>query len=138
MRTGLPEIGGASTLADGTGANDLVQWQDGGNIVSPVCWDGLLFSISHISILTCRDAESGGIHWTHRLGSRGLASLVAGDGKLYVLDQEGALQVFAANTTGSVLAPHSLRENCSATPAIAASMLFVRTAGHLYCIGSGE
>src|ERR1700730_13678234 len=110
----------------------------GGNIVSPVCWDGLLFSISHVGILTCRDAEFGRIHWTQRLGSRCLASLVAGDGKLYALDQEGTLHVLAADATGSELATHALRENCSATPAIAAGVLFVRTSGHFYCIGSGK
>jgi outer membrane protein assembly factor BamB len=110
----------------------------GSNIVSPVCWDGLLFSVSHIGILTCRDAESGQIHWTKRLGSRCLASLVAGDGKVYALDQEGTLHVLAADATGSMLATHSLRENCSATPALAESLIFVRASGHLYGIGTGE
>ena len=110
----------------------------GGNIVSPVCWDGLLFSTSHLGVLTCRDAESGRIHWTKRLGSRCLASLVAGDGKLYALDQEGTLQIFSADTIGSELATHSFHENCAATPALATSGLFVRTSGHLHCIGSGE
>jgi outer membrane protein assembly factor BamB len=110
----------------------------GGNIVSPVCWDGLLFSVSHLGVLTCRDAESGQIHWTERLGGRCLASLVAGDGKLYALDQEGTLHVLAANSTGSMLATLSLLENCSATPAITAGVLFVRSSGHLFCIGSGE
>ena len=110
----------------------------GSSIVSPVCRDGLLFSTSHLGILTCRDAESGRIHWTQRLGSRCLASLVAGDGKVYALDQEGTLHVLAADTTGSILATHSLHENCSATPALAENMVFVRAAGHLYCISSGE
>ena len=111
----------------------------GGNIVSPVCWDGLVFSMSHIGILTGRDAESGHIHWTKRLGSQYLAlALVAGDGKLYALDQNGTLNVLAADKTGSELATHSLHESCSATPAIAAGVLIVRTSGHVYCIGSGE
>jgi len=110
----------------------------GGNIVSPVCWDGLLFSVSHAGILTCRDAESGRIHWTKRLGSRCLASLVAGDGKVYALDQEGTLYVYAADTEGSELATCALAEPSSATPAIAANALYVRTSGHLYCIGSGQ
>ncbi len=110
----------------------------GSNIVSPVCWDGLLFSVSHLGVLSCRDAESGQIHWTKRLDSRCLASLVAGDGKLYALDKEGTLHVFAADTTGSVLATHALGENCSATPALAAGALIVRTSNHLFCIGSGD
>jgi outer membrane protein assembly factor BamB len=110
----------------------------GGNIVSPVCWDGLLFSVSHIGVLSCQDAESGQIHWKNRLGSRCLASLVAGEGKLYALDQAGTLQVFATDTTGTVLATHEFLENCTATPAIATGVLFVRTNSHLYCIGNGE
>jgi outer membrane protein assembly factor BamB len=110
----------------------------GGNIVSPVCWDGLLFSTSHARVLTCRDAESGRIHWTQRLGSRCLASLAAGDGKIYALDQEGTLQIFAADATGTELASHSFGEACPATPALTANGLFVRTARHLYCMGSGS
>jgi len=110
----------------------------GGNIVSPVCWDGLLFSVSHLGILTCRDAQTGNIHWTERLDNRCLASLVAGDGKVYALDQEGTLHVYAADATANLLVTHSFRENASATPAIAANMLFVRTSGHLHCVGNAE
>ena len=108
----------------------------GGNIVSPVCWKGLLFSVSDARILNCVDADSGRIQWTKRLESRCLASLAAGDDKLYVLDQEGTLQVFAADATGAVLATHSFAENCSATPALADDGLFVRTAGHVYRLGN--
>jgi outer membrane protein assembly factor BamB len=107
----------------------------GGNIASPVCWDGLLFSMSHAGILTCRDAESGQIHWNKRLG-RCLASLVAGDGKLYVLDQDGTLHVLAADTIGTELDSLSLLENGSATPALAAGRIFVRTSSSLHCIAS--
>jgi outer membrane protein assembly factor BamB len=110
----------------------------GGTVVSPVCWGGYLFSVSHIGVLTCRDASSGQVHWTMRLGSRCLASLTAGDGKVYAVDQEGTLHVFAADATGTLLATLSLDESCAATPAIAANVLFVRTSGHVCCIGSGE
>lgn len=110
----------------------------GGGIVSPVCWNGLLFSISHVGVLTCRDADSGQIHWTERLGGRCLASLVAGDGKVYAVDQTGMLTVFAADTTGTMLASHAFGENCSATPALAAGAIFARTAGHVYRMGGGD
>ena len=109
----------------------------GGIVASPVCWDGLLFSMTHNGFMNCRDAETGRIHWTKRLG-RCLASLVAGDGKVYALDQEGTLYVLAADAIGELLATHSFGENCSATPALAGGMLFARSSGHLHCIGSGE
>jgi outer membrane protein assembly factor BamB len=110
----------------------------GGTIVSPVCWDGHLFSVSHLGVLTCRDAESGQVHWTTRLGSRCLASLVAGDGKVYALDQDGILQVFAAGSTGTLLATPSLDEPCTATPALVPGMLIVRTSGHVCCLGNDD
>ena len=127
--------------APGAAAPARTVWSNsktGGNIVSPVCWNGLLFSTSHIGVLTCRDAETGTIHWSTRLDNRCLASLVAGGGKLYALDQEGTLQVLAADTNGSVLATHSFNEHCAATPALAANMIVARTAGHLYGVGSGK
>jgi outer membrane protein assembly factor BamB len=110
----------------------------GGNIVSPVCWKGLLFTVTHAGILCCLDADSGRIHWMKRLECRCLASLAAGDDKIYVLDQEGNLQVFAAAATESLLASHSFAENCSATMALAEGGLFVRTAGNVYRLGSGK
>ncbi len=110
----------------------------GFNIVSPVCWDGMLFSISHAGVLTCRDAETGKDHFDKRLGRRFLASLVAGDGKVYALDQDGTLTVCAADTNFTELATYSFDENCAATPALAEGKLFVRTSGYLYCLGSGE
>ena len=109
----------------------------GGIVASPVCWDGLLLSMTHNGFMNCRDAETGRIHWTKRLG-RCLASLVAGDGKVYALDQEGTLYVLAADAIGELLATHSFGENCSATPALAGGMLFARSSSHLHCIGSGE
>jgi outer membrane protein assembly factor BamB len=115
-----------------------VNTRTGGNIVSPVCWDGLVFSASHHGVLVCQDVATGRMKWFKRLGSRCLASLVAGDGKLFVLDQEGELSVFAADTTGALLTSLSLNESCSATPALAANCLFVRTSRHVCCIAGGK
>jgi outer membrane protein assembly factor BamB len=110
----------------------------GGNIVSPVCWDDLVFAVTHHGILTCQDFETSRIEWTKRLGGRCLASLIAGDGKIYVLEQDGELSVFSADTTGALLTSLSLNETCSATPALAANCLFVRTSRHVCCIASGK
>lgn len=93
--------------------------------------------MSHVGVLSCQDVESGEIHWTQRLGSRCLASLAAGDGKIYALDQEGTLHVFAADATETVLATHTLSESCSATPALVDGAVFVRTSRHLCRIGDG-
>jgi outer membrane protein assembly factor BamB len=113
--------------------------KEGGNMVSPVCWDGMLFCISHVGVLSCRFAETGKVHWRKRLGDRWfLGSLTAGDGKLFAVNHEGTLFVVAANSTGDVLAEYHFGENCAATPAIANGAILVRTANHLWCVSSTE
>jgi outer membrane protein assembly factor BamB len=42
----------------------------GGNIVSPVCWEGQLYTVNHAGFLFCRDADSGRFRWQTRLGGR--------------------------------------------------------------------
>jgi outer membrane protein assembly factor BamB len=100
-----------------------------------VCADGLLFTISHVGVLMCRSADTGEVHWNHRLAARCLASPVIGDGKLYVVDQEGTLTVFAADVSATkLLAEYRLDASCAATPALADSAIFVRTARRLACL----
>jgi outer membrane protein assembly factor BamB len=94
-----------------------------------------LFTISHVGVVMCRSAETGEQHWNHRLAARCLASPVIGDGKLYVVDQEGTLTVLAADLAeAKVLAEHRFNESCAATPALANGAIFVRTARQLYCL----
>jgi len=53
---------------------------------------------------------------------------VAGDDKLYVVDQDGTLYVVPANTEGTQAAEYRLDERCATTPALANGCVFVRTA----------
>jgi outer membrane protein assembly factor BamB len=107
----------------------------GAGMSSPVCWGGLLFSISSNGVLSCRNADTGKPHWSTRLRERFLGSLAAGDGKLFAVDRDGTLYVVAADLTGAVLAELRLDEACAATVALANGHVFVRTADHLWCIG---
>jgi len=106
----------------------------GGTMVSPVCWDGLLFAVSHLGVLSCRSADTGDVHWSKRLGARYLGSIVAGDGKLFAVDHEGTLFVVSADRQGAVLAEFPLFEPCAATPALADRCIFVRTSRHVICV----
>jgi outer membrane protein assembly factor BamB len=67
------------------------------------------------------------------LRGRFLASLVAGDGKVYSVNEEGSVFVVDASK-GVLLAQLALGESCAATPALADGCLFVRTAEHLHCL----
>ncbi len=96
----------------------------------------LLFLISDGGILRCLDLANGHLIWEKRLHRSYSASLVAGDGKLYVVSEEGDVHVLAVSAECQVLAVNRLGEDCLATPALAQGALFVRTRQHLCCYSS--
>lgn len=63
------------------------------------------------------------------------ASMVYGDGRLYVTNQKGETLVFAANPKYELLEINRLDEHTNASLAIAQGNLFIRTDKHLWCIG---
>jgi len=86
---------------------------------------------------TCLDARTGGRVWRKRFGGAFTASPVAGDGKLYFCDEAGGTLVIASGTKSyRELARNQLDEPIYASPAISQGKLFLRTAGHLVCVGA--
>jgi outer membrane protein assembly factor BamB len=84
--------------------------------------------------LTCYNPGNGQRVWEARLGGAFTSSLVAADGHIYAANEQGTFYVFAAAEHFQLLATNRLDEQCLATPAIADGDLFVRTAGHVYCV----
>ena len=63
------------------------------------------------------------------------SSPVAGDGKVYLINQRGDLSVISGDRDWQLLHRAKFGEDVHATPAIADGCIYVRTAGHLYCFG---
>ena len=63
------------------------------------------------------------------------ASPVLADGKIYVTNEDGVTSVIKAGPQFEVLAENDLAEYCLSSPAVSEGQLFIRTSGHLYCIG---
>ena len=61
------------------------------------------------------------------------SSPVAGDGKVYLLDQKGRLSVISGEGKWQVLHRAQFGEETYATPAIVDGRIYLRTDGHLYC-----
>ena len=70
-----------------------------------------------------------------RLGKRHSASPIVAEGRLYFLDDNGVTHVIKAGPKFEVLARNDLGEECFASPAVSRGQIFLRTTGHLYCIG---
>ncbi|MBI3866557.1 MAG: PQQ-binding-like beta-propeller repeat protein, partial [Planctomycetia bacterium] len=86
------------------------------------------------------DAATGKARWElARIRNIGdyFASPVAGDGKIYVVGENGFVIVLAQGAPLKVLAKNDLREQCIASPAIADGRLYFRSLEKLFCI-SGE
>ena len=105
---------------------------------SPVVVGDYLYTVKNGGVMTCLNAKTGELVWQERLPAKGAyyASLVAADGKIYALDEEGKATVVAAKPAYELLSSNDMGERCMASPAISGGQLFIRSDEHLFCIGS--
>jgi len=82
------------------------------------------------------DAKNGETLWRERLGGAFTASPVAGDGKVYLLNESGETFVFEASAPPKLVSRNRLEERTLASPAISGGTLFIRTDAHLVAIGA--
>lgn len=102
---------------------------------SPLYYQGFVFTVKDGGILSSIDAQSGEMVKFARLPTAGdfFASPVAGNGKVYLVNDEGDLSVVSAVGKWQVLATAKFGEPVYATPALADGRIYLRTVGHLYC-----
>jgi outer membrane protein assembly factor BamB len=135
-------FGKAHLLAiDPTGKGDItdshVQWvapKGIGSKPSQVLHDGLIFNVHDAGVASCLDAESGEEVWSQRLGSQFSASLLIGDGRLYLFDHEGAGYVIEPGREYKLIAKNQLDDGCMASPVPLSDSLLLRTRTALYRI----
>lgn len=85
----------------------------------------------------CLNLETGKPMWQSRLAGGGAwGSVVLADGRLYITVKNGTTHVFLPNPRKfQLVASNALGESSMATPAISDGNIFIRTSGHLFCIG---
>jgi outer membrane protein assembly factor BamB len=108
------------------------------HLVSPLLVDGKLLLFKSGGFASCFDIKKGKLLWDRTrigIGSQIMAQPVHGDGKIYVVGQNGKVAVLALGTKLKVLARNDMGEDCIATPAIADGRLYIRTRTKLYCVG---
>ena len=137
---GYPELEmlGIDPRGRGNVSNTHVIWRThrGASYVpSPVAHDGHFYVVSDNGIASCLAAKTGQVKWKHRLGRHHHPSALVGGGHVYFLDDDGETHVVRASPEFKLVAQNALDEPCSASPAASRGQLFIRTAGHLYCIG---
>ena len=101
---------------------------------SPLVYRGKVFTVSGQGLISCADAKTGKVLYNERMKGAFSASPIAGDGKVYCLDEKGVCTVFKAEATPSSSSPtNELGEGMLGTPAIANGLIFIRTDKALLC-----
>ena len=88
-----------------------------------------------VGVLTVTDAKTGERVYQERLGGVYTASPVAGDGKVYLISEDGETIVLAAGRTPRVLARNKLNARQLASPAVSGGRLFIRSDDVVYAVG---
>jgi len=104
-------------------------------VPSPIAVDSYFLVVSDNGIGSCFDAKSGTRLWKRRMGRRFSASLVAANGNVYFLDDDGHCKVVQAGPEYKEIAHNSLGEPTYASPAVSNGQIFIRGEKHLFCIG---
>ncbi len=129
------KLGGSGNV---TSTNRL--WRDAGKnpqrIGSGLIIGQNLYQICEPGNIQCLEAASNKELWKAKPeGETFWGSLVAAGDTIYVTSQRGNTLVFAADPKEfKLIAKNSLGERTNSTPAISNGQIFLRTAGHLWCI----
>jgi outer membrane protein assembly factor BamB len=107
-------------------------------VPSPLYYKGFLYSFLNGGIVFCREAKTGKLIYSGRIGASGYyySSPVAADDKVYIASAEGVVVVLDAGEELKVLARNQLDSPILATPALVDGKIYVRTEGHLYAFGN--
>lgn len=102
---------------------------------SPLFLNNRLYTVKDGGIFGAVDTASGKLLKTGRLTATDdyYASPVAGDGKIYLANEEGKVSVIQAGESWTILSTAEFGEGVHATPAIVDGRIYLRTNRRLYC-----
>jgi outer membrane protein assembly factor BamB len=106
------------------------------DVASPVAAEGLVFLATGSGQIACVDAMDGTELWKHEFSTGFYASLIFCGDRVYALDREGAMRIFAAERKFREIASCALGEAADATPAFADGRIYIRTKTALWCLGN--
>ncbi|MFC2081248.1 Gfo/Idh/MocA family oxidoreductase [Bacteroidota bacterium] len=130
---------GDLTLGEDETSNEFVRWsiQRGGSYMQTMLvYRELLYNANWNGSIVCFQAETGEEVWRNKAGSGNsyIASPVASDGKIYVIDDQGMVYILRAGSAYELLAQNDLGEICMVSPAISENTIFFRTINYMIAV----
>jgi outer membrane protein assembly factor BamB len=105
------------------------------DVSSPVATDKYVLMAASGGTVTCLNAATGKMVWTHDFDDGFSSSPVLVDDRAYLMDKKGNTVVIKLGDKYESLGVNALGEKCVSTPAIPEGRIYLRTDKNLYCIG---
>ncbi len=123
---------------DVTQSHKLWQFSRGPDVPTPVSDGTHVFVVTDNGVSYSLDAKTGATVWgPSRLKSGTYsASPVLADGRVYATNEDGMTSVFKAGAPFELLAENPLNDYTLSSPAVSQGQIFIRTAKHLFAIGT--
>ncbi len=105
-------------------------------VPSSVVYADTMTMVKDSGIVTVLDISKGQMLKQFRSAGRGnyYASLVAGDGKVYMASESGVVTILKAGPEAELLGSHDFSERIMATPVIRQGVIYLRTEKALYAL----
>jgi outer membrane protein assembly factor BamB len=132
---------GDITLKEGETSNDYIKWyipRGGSYMHTMILYHDRLYNVNWNGIINCLDPLTGKEIYNAKLGKSKsfIASPVASDGKIYIVDEEGIVYIIQDGDLFNLIAEIPLDDICMTAPSISDGMIFFRTQKYLIAVGN--
>ena len=119
---------------------EFIKWsipRGGSYIHTLLLYNDHLYNVNWNGTVVCYDAGTGKVLYNAKLGNSQsfIASPVASDGKLYIVDEQGTVYIIKDGISFKQLAEIPMNDVCLTAPAITDNMIFFRTQKYLIAVG---
>jgi outer membrane protein assembly factor BamB len=139
MTGGFPDHHLLAIRPDGNGnvTDTKIVWRTNKGVSyvpSPIISGDYFLIVSDSGVAHCFDAKTGDIKWEERLREHH-ASLVSAEGRVYFVNDLGAMRVVKPDAAYDLQAESEVGEKVFASPALSDGQIFIRGDKTLTCIG---
>jgi outer membrane protein assembly factor BamB len=127
---------------DGDITGKGVVWHRGGTdfhrtISTVAIADGIVYAADLSGFLYALDARTGQLHWKHDMLAAVWGSPFVADGRVYLGDEDGDVEVLKAGTTKQVLGNYNMGVSVYSTPVARDGVMYVLARNRLFALQQG-
>ncbi|MFA8437085.1 MAG: PQQ-binding-like beta-propeller repeat protein [Marinifilaceae bacterium] len=105
------------------------------DVPSPIATDKYLLVPTSYGLVACFNAKTGDVLWEQEFDVGFYASPILVDGKVYLMNKQGVMNIFKLGDKFESIANVPLGEKSMCTPAFGDGRIYIRADKNLYCIG---